>query len=530
MIRNFRDYDGDGELRCDICVAGAGAAGVALALTLAERGHQVILLEAGGYDYDEADQDPYVGVNIGHPYHEISTTRLRFLGGSTNHWGGMCSTLEPIDFEKRDWVPYSGWPINFNDLEPWYAAAHPWVELGNFDYDRESISPEGTRYLPFDDRRLNHKMWHYSRPPTHFGIEHRARLEQTAALDVLLHANLVDIEMDPSGSKVDAYHIATLEGKSAIVRARNFVLALGGLENPRLLLNAASVQTDGIGNDRDLVGRFFMEHLNMDSGEVISDQDDWSPSYDSLFRNDRQYRAFLTASREAQAQRKILDSAIGLGPLFQARERSIAYDSLHRIKMAWLRGRFPDDLSTHIANLVTDAAGLKEALEERFDPTVYLYTEGEQAPNPQSRVLLGDERDKLGLRRIQLDWRLSEIDKRSIRELASIIGEEFGRIKKGRVRLPIWLLSDRLSDDDPILGGYHHMGTTRMSDDPSTGVVDADCRVFSTDNLFIAGSSVFTTGGCANPTLTIVALALRLADHLDRRPKETAQAGWRYRR
>jgi len=525
LIRNFRDYDGDGELRCDICIAGAGAAGVTLALNLADRGHRVLLLEAGGFDYDDADQDPYVGTNIGYPYHEITTTRLRFLGGSTNHWGGMCSILEPIDFEKRDWVPHSGWPIRFNDLKPWYAEAHPWVELGAFDYDRDRISPEGTRYLPFDDRQLRHKMWHYSRPPTHFGIEHRTALEKTASLDLLLHANLVDIEMDPSGQAVTGYRITTLEGKTAIVRARNFVLALGGLENPRLLLNADAIQTNGVGNDRDLVGRFFMEHLNMDAGEVISDHDDWSKSYDSLFRDERQCRAFLMTSPTFQASRKILGSAIGLGPLFQARERSIAYDSLHRIKMAWLRGRFPDDLGTHIANLINDAGGLKDALEERFDPTVYLYTEGEQAPNPLSRVLLGKERDALGLRRIQLDWRLSEIDKRSVRELASLIGQEFGRIQKGRVRLPIWLLDKEVSEDDPILGGYHHMGTTRMSDDPSTGVVDADCRVFSTRNLFVAGSSVFPTGGCANPTLTIVALALRLASHLDRLPKEIVQAG-----
>lgn len=525
VIRDFRSYDGDGDMDCDVCIAGAGAAGVAMALTLAERNHRVILLEAGGFDYDEADQDPYAGESIGRPYHEISTTRLRFLGGSTNHWGGMCTHLEPIDFERRDWIPHSGWPIGFDDLQYWYAEAHPWLELGPFDYERSNISPKGTRYLPFRSGRVRHKMWHYSRPPTSFGVEFRAKLERAESLDLLLHANLVDIEMDPSGQNVTSYLIRTLQGKTARVRARSFVLALGGLENPRLLLNATSVQAQGIGNGADLVGRFFMEHLNTDAGQVVSDEDHWAPSYDSLFRDGRQYRAFLTASPSMQKERQILGSAIGLGPLFQARERSIAYDSLHRLKMAWLRRRFPDDLGAHIANLITDASGLKEALEERFDPTVYLYTEGEQAPNPDSRVLLGGETDALGLRRLKLDWRLSEIDKRSIRELAVLIGAELGRLNKGRVGIPRWLLDDHPSDDDPILGGYHHMGTTRMSLDPSQGVVDADCRVFSTRNLFIAGSSVFTTGGAANPTLTIVALALRLADHLDRRTSEIVRAG-----
>ena len=515
MIRDFRSYDSSGDLFCDVCVAGAGAAGVALALSLAGRSHNVILLEAGGYDYTEADQDPYVGESIGRPYHEISTARLRFLGGSTNHWGGMCTHLEPVDFEKRDWIPHSGWPISFDDLVPWYIEAHPWLELGSFDYERDKISPEGTRYLPFDANRLRHKMWHYSRPPTHFGVEHRDKLEQAESLDVLLHANLVDIELAEAGHDVRCFHIRTLEGKYARVLAKQFVLALGGLENPRLLLNANSQHLKGIGNDHDLVGRFFMEHLNTDAGQVISDEDDWSESYDSLFRGDRQYRAFLVASPQVQKEQKILSSAIGLGPLFQAREKSIAYDSLHRLKMAWLRRRFPDDLGTHINNLITDAVGLKEALEERFDPTVYLYTEGEQAPNPDSRVILGDQRDALGLRRLKLDWRLSEIDKRTIRDLAFLVGLEIGRMQKGRVGVPRWLLDAKPRDDDPILGGYHHMGTTRMADDPAKGVVDSNCRVFSTPNLFVAGSSVFTTGGAANPTLTIVALALRLADHLD---------------
>jgi len=137
---------------------------------------------------------------------------------------------------------------------------------------------------------------------------------------------------------------------------------------------------------------------------------------------------------------------------------------------------------------------------------------------------MSDERGALGLRRIKLDWQLSEIDKRSIRELAILVGREFGRLEKGRVGMPQWLLDHAQSDNDPLLGGYHHMGTTRMADDPSHGVVDADCRVFSTRKLFIAGSSVFTTGGAANPTLTIVALALRLADHLNRLTSEIAQA------
>ncbi len=515
-IRSFRSDDSEGDFHCDICIAGAGAAGVTLALQLAAQKHDVVLLEAGGFDYEEETQDPYVAENVGRDYHDIATTRLRFLGGSTNHWGGMCTHLEPHDFEKRDWVPYSGWPISFDDLKPWYELAHPWLELGPFDYRRDAISPDGTSYLDVDETRLRHKMWHYSRPPTGFGTQYRERLETSPSIDLLLHANLVDIELGELSNEVERFIIQSYEGKRATVRAKQFVLALGGLENPRLLLNARGERSTGLGNERDLVGRFFMEHLNADAGQVATEDDAWGGSYDSLFLGDRQYRAFLQPSVREQEQRKILGSAVGLGPLFYARERSTAYESLHKIKMAWLRRQLPENLGKHITNLITDAFGLKQALEERFDPTIYLYTEAEQAPNPDSRVLLANERDALGMQRLQLDWRLSEIDKRSIRELAYLIGHEIGRLDKGRVGLPLWLLDEEIAKDDPMLGGYHHMGTTRMGSDASNGVVDADCRVFSTNNLFIAGSSVFTTGGAANPTLTIVALALRLADHLSR--------------
>lgn len=515
MIRDFQDYDGEQDIHCDVCIAGAGAAGVSIALSLAKQKHKVILLEAGGHDYQEATQDPYVGDIIGRPYHDLITTRLRFLGGSTNHWGGMCAPLEPNDFKRRSWVPHSGWPIGFDDLRPWYEKAHPWVELGPFEYRRDAVVPEGTSFLPLDDQQLVHKMWHFSRPPTNFGVEHRNQLEAATTLEVLLNANMVDIELAPDSEQVIGFAVRNYAGKQTNVRARQFVLAMGGLENPRLLLCASSERPRGLGNERDLVGRFFMEHLNADAGQIATDDDRWSNAYDALFRDDRQFRAYLVPSIDQQIERQILGSAIGLGPLTHAREQSVAYDSLHKIKMAWLRRRVPDNLGKHISNIIKDAAGLKDALEERFDPTIYLYTEAEQAPNPDSRLTLSEERDALGLPRIQLDWRLTEIDKRSIRQAAFLIGQELGRLNRGRVGIPEWLLEDNIADDDPMIGGYHHMGTTRMGSDASVGVVDADCRVFTTTNLFVAGSSVFTTGGAANPTLTIVALALRLADHLD---------------
>jgi choline dehydrogenase-like flavoprotein len=507
MLRDFRLFDGDGPIECDVCIAGAGAAGVTLALTLARERLKVVLLEAGGLDYEAAVQASYEGEIVGRDYHALSDARLRYLGGSTNHWGGMCTPLEPHDFEPRPWVPQSGWPIDFETLAPWYREAHPWLELGAFDYAPEHLLADGSSLLAVDAARLRHKMWHYSRPPTNFGVDYRAELE-ASPVDLLLHASLVGIRSEPGGTAITGFEIANLAGRRGEVRARTYVLALGGLETPRLLLHV------GLGNQRDLVGRFFMEHLNVDAGHIVTAGDDgWPASYDALFRGERQYRAFLLGSPAFQAKEAVLGSAACLGPLSAARDQSEGYGSLHELKMAWLRGRMPDHLGRHVWNMVTDPGGLAAAFRERFDPTVFLQTEAEQAPNPASRVTLGDQQDAFGLPRIRLDWRLGEIDKRSIRKLALLIGQ----LGVGRLNLPPWLEDDRVQADDPILGGYHHMGTTRMAVDPSAGVVDADCRLFGTANLYIAGSSVFPTGGCANPTLTIVALTLRLARHIAER-------------
>jgi choline dehydrogenase-like flavoprotein len=154
---------------------------------------------------------------------------------------------------------------------------------------------------------------------------------------------------------------------------------------------------------------------------------------------------------------------------------------------------------------------------------LYVVARAEQAPNPASRVMLSEERDAFGLPRIALDWQLLDVDKRSLKVTMEALDRELRRLSLGRVEPSAWLdepetpwVADPLVSNHPV-GGYHHMGTTRMATSPRRGVVDADCRVHGLGNLYVAGSSVFPTGGWANPTLTILALALRLGDHLGRK-------------
>jgi choline dehydrogenase-like flavoprotein len=514
MIRDFATFDGDQPLTCDLCIAGAGAAGISIALEFARRGERVVLLESGGLDFEEATQELYVGDNLGHPYFDLETTRVRFFGGSTNHWGGMCAPLDPLDFEQRDWVPYSGWPITAADLEPYYARAHPLLELGPYNYDAAEIAPPGTEFLTFRPDRIRPKMWRYSTPPTNFGSAYREPLAQIGNVDVLLHANLVEIETGPAGSSVSAFRIQTLDGKAARVQARAYVLALGAIENPRLLLSSDRVVAGGLGNQHDLVGRFFMEHARIGAGSVLSTKENWEQAYVDLFRDGHQVRCGLTASPEVQAREGILNPMLMLGDKTVGRERSAGYSSLSHIKSALANGEIPADLGGHLLNILGDLGGVVRGVYERADSTVYVMMAAEQAPNPDSRVVLGQERDRLGMRRANLDWRLSALDKRSARTLVELVGQEIARLEVGRLQMADWLAQDDDAWSDDVDGHYHHMGTTRMASDPSRGVVDADCRVFGVANLYVAGSSVFPTGGCTNPTLSLTALALRLADHL----------------
>ncbi len=514
MIRDFATFDADQPLACDVCIAGAGAAGISIALEFAGRGERVILLESGGLDYEDATQALYAGRNLGVPYLDLDVPRVRMFGGATNHWGGMCTPFDPIDFEKRDWVPYSGWPITAADLAPYYLRAHPLLELGPFNYTPAEIAPPGTEFLAFRPDRIRPKMWRYSVPATNFGVAYREPLANASNVDVLLHANLVDIETDAAASRVSAYRIQSLEGKTARVQARTYVLALGGLENPRLLLSSDGVVAGGLGNQRDQVGRFFMEHIRIVGGSVLSIQDNWYKAYAQLAHDGHHVRCALTASADVQARERILNPMLMLGEKEVGRIRSPGYTSLAEIRKAFAKGQIPEHFGADLLAVLEDLNGVVRGFCERLDTSVYLMMEAEQSPNPDSRVVLGRDRDQLGMRRGNLDWRLSALDKRSARTLVELVGQELARLDLGRLQMADWLARDDDTWSDDIGGHFHHMGTTRMASDPSRGVVDADCRVFGIANLYIAGSSVFPTGSCSNPTLTLTALALRLADHL----------------
>jgi choline dehydrogenase-like flavoprotein len=522
MIIDLDERDAGEVIESDLCIAGSGAAGLSIALQFIDQGrHDVVVLEAGDRDYTEASQEIYQGRNLGLEYFDLDVTRLRYFGGSTNHWFGWCRPLDPLDFQVRPWVPHSGWPIGPEDIAPFRAEAHKILDLAGLDYAPENVIVQTEGLFQFDPELLVHKLWRFS-PPTRFKDKYEVVLEQSEAVTLYLNASVTDVELTPDGRRVVGFEVRTGSGKRLQVRSRHHVLALGGLENPRIMLNATSGNPKGLGNLHDVVGRYFMEHPHGAFNELLIERDlDRGYAYVGHWgRQGQPIRPAICVTEAAQRKYKILNHSLTTR-LYPHRTRSEGFRALLDLT-GTSQDADDDDFWQDVWELIKDVDGAAKGVynvlsgvTEVPPQETTVYTRSEQAPNPDSRVVLIDQVDSQGLRRIGLDWRLGELDKYTMRTASEIFAREIGRQGLGRVKLPEWLLNDDPKDwGEDLIGGHHHMGTTRMAADPRRGVVDQDCRVHGVENLYIAGSSVFPTGGFANPTLTIVELALRLAQHL----------------
>ena len=510
MIEDARTIPAGTVLKADLCIVGAGAAGIAMARALIGRPMRIILLEAGGDEYDDATQALYAGTREGNPCAPLDVSRLRYFGGTTNHWAGYCRPFDESDFERRAWVGMSGWPFDLDHLVPFYERAQPVLELQAFDYEAATWAEHMSGLFRSDvmQGRLRAAVFQQS-PPTRLGPRYRDELAKARNVTVYQWANLTDIRTDRSPEAVSAIDVACLEGPHFRIEADRFVLAMGGIENARMLLSATSTHAAGLGNGHDMVGRCFMDHPHYEAAQILFN----APSDIARSPTGQIVYTQCMLDQAVEREEELLRFLTTLHPVSR---QSPGYVALRNITKNLRRGIVPESLWDDLVQVVTDIDGAAMDLYGRLyadTNALELTIHPEQEPNRASRVTLTDERDALGLRRCRLDWRLTDLDRRTIRRGLEIVGEEFGRAGIGRLQLAPWVEEDGF--EVPGNGSYHHIGTTRMSTDPKQGVVDADCRVHGLQNLYVAGSSVFPTAGFANPTLTIVALALRLADHLD---------------
>jgi choline dehydrogenase-like flavoprotein len=524
-------------LQADICIVGAGIAGISIAREFVGRREHVVLLEGGSLDFTKSLRDlPTVlrrhsmgeqalsgGRLAGQPYYPLRFTRVRAFGGSSRAWhegrGVQARPLDSIDFGARDGLPEGGWPIDRATLDPFYERAQRLCDLGPFAYDAKSWAAKGYGApLPLDSERVESVIFQFGKQSSFH--RYKDDLERANNVDVLLHATAVHLA--DKGGRVTRMDCATLAGNRFTVHARTFILAAGAIETARLLLVSRDSQPAGIGNSRDLVGRSFMEHPDVAAGYLIP-----SPRLDQgafrLYRHQQAgehltVEAMFRLSDSVLRRERLLNAVLRLRHTYRS-GMTAAVQSAQVIRRSVHFGVATPGLARHA---LRSAIGAPQILRHYANyrsgrpPDIFgIDVMAEQAPTMSSRVRLGRSRDRLGVPKTILDWRLTSLDWDSIRRTMEIFGDTVRDAGVGTVVSTVGV------DGQPpaVFGNWHHLGTTRMNPDPARGVVDANGRVHDMANLYIAGGSVFPTGGYANPSLTIVALSLRLAGHLASMPQ-----------
>ncbi|AXL52835.1 oxidoreductase [Paraburkholderia caffeinilytica] len=533
MFIDTRTVQHNTAIETTVGIIGGGVAGITLALEMSRAGIDTCMLESGGFGPDDETRDLYRGENVGLPYSFADGSRSRYFGGSSNCWGGWCRPLDPWDFEKRDWIPYSGWPFGFEELAPYYARTHELLKLGpqTFDpaYWEREIGRHDVRRIPLATGDMRDTVAQFS-PPVRFGKAYRDELSRSARVRVFLYANVQNIDADAQGTSVSRLQVATISGRKMTVTARIFVLATGGIENARLLLASNNVQAAGLGNANDLVGRYFMDHPRMMSGKVrFRPGNARNKLYDIKYHyqnaavsaHGTKISSQFAPKQELMEREKLLNSRVWLYSRWYG-EGTAGSEALIHCKEALLQKDQPGrslktDVATMIAHpLHTVGYGLTRLLQwPALITDVTLQAIVEAVPDPDSRVTLSaDNRDRFGMPRVKVEWRLGEQVQRTFDKTFALLAQELQMAGIADVELDAPLEGRRWPAK--LEGTWHHMGTTRMHDSPREGVVDRDCKVHGMSNFYVAGSSVFPTVGANFPTITIAALALRLAGHLVR--------------
>ncbi|MET0745554.1 MAG: GMC family oxidoreductase [Microvirga sp.] len=527
MLIDGRSLPDNSLLETDILVIGGGAAGITLALEFGRWNIPTCVLEAGGTGYSRRSQALYAGEVTGGLDYDLLSTRTRYLGGSSNCWSGWCRPFSELDLAQRDWVPNSGWPIGMDAFAPHYARAKEMLQLSDLPLDAkfwlDRVRETNVRLLPFDEKLLRTVVAHFS-PPARLGQSRRAELEGSATTRIILHATASNILTDDVSMQAKGVEAKTPSGRKLTVQARFVILAAGGIENARLLLLSRDVQTNGLGNQHDVVGRYFADHPRIRLGRLTFDEPlSFSRFYDVTYhyKNDNfavagtRAGATIGLSEEVQRREQLLQCHTSLFGTYLG-ESHQSVDHCKRVYASFKRHEHVElgDIARMVPGIpAATAAFLTRATRMRKLVKHYtLESILEPVADPDSRVTLSDQRDELGLQRVRLTWRVGELEKRTHRRAVELIKQQVESRGLGRLEI----------DGDPwdaswgsrVLSTWHHMGTTRMHANAKLGVVDENCKVHGVGNLYVAGSSVFTTGGFNMPTINLVALAARLAGHI----------------
>jgi len=523
MIKDLNEFDDGVCITADVCIIGAGAAGITVAREFLGTGFRVVVLESGGLENEAVMQKLNESEVVGLPHVGIEKGRVRAFGGTTIVWGGQTLRLGAFDFQKRSWVPYSGWPITLQDIEPYYDRADQVLQLGPCIPYEDLCARAGIKPVAFDSAKLYMECSRWS-PGPNFGTTYRNELRRTRNISVILYANVTQIITNQAATTVEQVEVRTLAGKRGTAKARFYVICCGGIESARLLLASDRIEQHGVGNKHDLVGRYFQDHVHIWYDDVVStNRKRLQNLYESFFIRGRKYAPVIALGERLQAEKQLLRIQ-GTVIFWMEPDSSVAaVKTLFRAVRGKTLPRL-GELRHLLGNVLADPGELlgliyRYCIQKRAGTPkrgrVYLAALCEMAPDPNSRITLSETRDQLGIRRARIDWRVGELERRTASEYIRTIASEFGRLGLGSYDLKqVALLDDETAWVQMATDNNHHMGTTRMHESDKLGVVDSNCQVHGIDNLYIGSSAVFPSSASSHPTLTILALCIRVADRL----------------
>jgi len=458
-----------------IGIVGSGPAGVTVARKLAQAKIPSVILEAGAAEYSDESQDFYKGTVVGDPYFDLDSCRLRFFGGSSNHWAGWCRVLEAHDFQARPYVPNSGWPIARADIEPFLSEAFDILGIRPFRPD-VPISADMKWYELIKSEHV------------HFGEKFHDELDKSPLIALVLDTEV--LQLNGNGRIVTSADLWSQGAPAGALALDYYVVCTGGLENSRLLLWSNERSKGGVVPNASALGRYWMEHPMYTAGAAIFTDLD-------RIEFDADGQAFFQPTAEALAKRGILN--------FHVEVETAPYPGMKQ----------------YVADLACVTPEWTEWIAEELGShlrcSAQVHMSWEQAPRPDNFVALSKtERDAAGNPRTELHWTKDALEHRTLIEGLRLFGETIAAQDIGRLKIMDWVLDGSPYPEGMELAGNHHMGGTRMGSDPAVSVVDVDCKVHGMENLFVGGSSVFPTSGQCPPTTTLTALAVRLGDHLGR--------------
>ena len=494
----------------DTTIVGAGAAGILLAVLLARRGRRVLVIESGHFEIDDDRQSLNDVEQSGKPLQNAIWTRKRVIGGTTTAWGGQSLPFAPIDFRKRNWVALSGWPISYDTLHPYYAAANRFMGVDERNYDTDIFDLLGRQDPGFDPEVLHYHYAKWARQPN-FLKRHRAALQRDVT--VLYNAHLLRIDLAENG-RVGAIEVGDFLGRRQTIPVANLALACGSIETNRILLLNDHQQKGGLGSASGWLGKAFMEHPCLDAGYVeAADMTKLQEYFGTRIRGRRRYSVRLSAGPDWQERNRLLNVSASLMWLYEGGE----VGPLTELK-TFMRSPRPGSALKMLKSAGPLLQGLwaiaRSGLIYKPGAAAKLLLMCEQEPSRDSYIALGEAKDRFGARKARLHWHIDASTWTTMVHFTQTIAEEMERAGLGQVRLDAGLRADAPDWENRLSDVNHHMGGTRMSAAAAEGVVDNQLQLWGVPNLHVCSAAVFPTGGHSNPTLTLLALAARLADKL----------------